>query len=135
MSWEVTGILEWISISVPGKYGTYDVQVTVEESLRTVQMYTNIPIFVPAARRGVVAQAFAWMNYYQEFGNFDLSVSDGQMRYRYGVAFGDGEAGVDMLLKMITNCHSSVDRQIPRLMKLLYAPEPEAMLRQGGWDF
>ena len=65
--------------------GAVGCECFIGRSERAVSVCIYSPIFVPAPRRGEVAEALAWANWQCSFGGFEMDHEDGQVRFHYAL--------------------------------------------------
>lgn len=120
-----------IRFGFTGKNARYDCFGRANEDHEIFVFYTIVPVRVPEAQRNTVAELLARINYGLNIGNFEMDMSDGEIRYKTSIDVEGGELTARMVETLIAVNISTTDRYFPSFADVLYAgTEPaEAVLR------
>jgi hypothetical protein len=103
--------------------------VFVDDAARTIVCTGVLPILVEPERRSVVAEVIVRINRGLRLGTFDLDFDDGELRYRIGCDIEGGALTEHMVMTMLGNIGSSIERFGPALMEVVFghvSPEDAA---------
>ncbi len=113
-----------------GRNGQYDCWFQERPNEKQLMFYCRAPLNATENARMAIAEFFTLANYGMVVGNFELDLSDGEMRYKVSV---DAE-GIELTTGFLKNfCYTSVvsmDRYLPGIMKVLAGLEPAAVIKE-----
>lgn len=105
---------------------TYDVFVTIDDTLRLVCCYCMLPVHVPADRRAAVADLINRINWPLVLGCLEMDPDDGEVRYRASVDVEGGQFAPRMLNNMLSMGLHTLDRYHEAVMRVVFGyVEPE----------
>jgi hypothetical protein len=121
-----------------GKNGMWPCVVRVLEEQCFVLFYSTASMKVPEGKHYAAMEFLTRANYGLYIGNFELDLSDGEVRYKTSVDV-EGTPEIGALLKQITYANvTTMDRYLPGLMAVCYgnvSPEDAiAMVEQRKQD-
>jgi hypothetical protein len=103
-----------------GRHGIYPCVLQVSEQNPVVLFYSHVQCKVPAEKRPAVAEFLTRANHGIVFGNFELDLSDGTIRYKTCIPVADGELTMGMVDVLVGANVATVDRYLPGIMSLLW---------------
>ena len=113
-----------------GRNGHYDCWFQVRPDEKQLMFYTRAPVNAAENSRMSVAEFFTRANYGMVVGNFELDMSDGEMRYKVSV---DAE-GIELTPAFLKNfSYTSVvtmDRYLQGIMKVLAGLDPVQVIKE-----
>ncbi|MGC9399915.1 MAG: YbjN domain-containing protein [Anaerolineae bacterium] len=112
-----------------GANGQYACYAQIRMDLEQFLFYVMAPVKVPEERRMLCAEFLTRANYGLRIGNFEMDMSDGEVRYKSSLDF-EGEALTPNLIRRaIYPAVQTMDRYMPGLMKVMYgAATPEVAI-------
>ena len=111
--------------------GTYSAMLSVddEEGLRRITTFSTLPIKAPAQSRMTTLEAINHINYALAVGNFEMDMSDGEIRLRTGFSLADAAMTEEMFNTLLSNTFSILDAYVPKLMRVVFGgSKPEDVL-------
>lgn len=95
--------------------------MTYKENPHTMLFLTYLPMKVEEDKRAAVAEYLTRANYGLHVGNFEMDMTDGEVRYKTtGVADEDTMPGLDVIRRLTYVGFSMFDRYVPSLLSILY---------------
>ena len=92
-----------------------------------------LPDKVPEERRAAVGELLARINYGLIVGNFEIDLTDGEVRFKASVDFGGGEPSVALLKPLVATSLAQFDRWLPALRAVAGGQEEPAPAFQRGY--
>jgi hypothetical protein len=71
-----------IKLTIQGEEAEWATLIRIDEELRLCVVYSIYPVSVPASIRSNVADLLIHSNYDLAFGNFEMDMDDGEVRFR-----------------------------------------------------
>jgi hypothetical protein len=105
---------------VKGKDAGLECMVFTNEKSEVVRCYVRVPIWVPEASRAAMCEAIARANYNLPFGNFELDVLDGELRYKTSIDVEGGELVPTMVHNLIGAGIAMCNHYHPAFMRIIY---------------
>lgn len=103
-----------------GQSGKFRVIVHVNIELEQLYVYVYAEANVPHEARSEVAEFLTRANWGMRIGNFELDMSDGEVRYKSSLDF-EGEPLTDQLIRnAIYPAVTTMDRYFPSLMRVAF---------------
>ncbi|MCD4738827.1 MAG: YbjN domain-containing protein [Anaerolineae bacterium] len=100
-----------------GKYACYaQIRVDLEQFI----FYVMVPIKAPEEKRLACAEFVTRVNYGLRIGNFELDLSDGEVRYKSSLDFENETLTYNLIEVAIYPAVKTTDRYLPGLMKVIY---------------
>ena len=117
---EIPGELA-IRFSFSGKSARYECFGQANEDHEIFVFYSIVPIRVAEEQRQIVAELLARINYGLNIGNFELDMTDGEIRYKTSIDVEGGELTRRMVETLIAVNISTTDRYFSAFTDVLYA--------------
>jgi hypothetical protein len=122
-------------VAFTGKNGTYVCYAVIRMDLEQFLFYAQAGAKAPEEARLAVAEFITRANYGLRIGNFELDMSDGEVRYKSSLDF-EGTRLTDQWIKnAIYPAVQTMDRYFAGLMQVMYAqssPEEAIAAIEGG---
>lgn len=99
-------------------------QVLVD--LEIFLFYVQWPIRVPEEARTAMAEYLTRANYGLRIGNFEMDLTDGEVRYKSSLDFEDATLTPDLIKHAIYPAVQTMDRYLPGMMAVIYGGKPPA---------
>lgn len=93
--------------------------VVEAEGLQQVLVYSIFPIFVPEHSRARMAEGLSRINYATIFGNFEMDLSDGEVRVRT-LAESDGALGEAMIARALRSNIDAASSYFVRILEVAF---------------
>ena len=116
---EIPGELA-IRFSFSGKSARYECFGQANEDHEIFVFYSIVPIRVAEEQRQIVAELLARINYGLNIGNFELDMTDGEIRYKTSIDVEGGELTRRMVETLIAVNISTTDRYFAAFTDVLY---------------
>ena len=113
-----------LSMEYRGKNGQWTCHLHVLEEAQQILYYSVFPVHVPADKRGIVAEFLTYANYGLIYGNFELNLDDGQIRYKTSVDVEGNGLSVNLLKPVGFINVTTLDRYFESLTGLIYKDIP-----------
>lgn len=98
-----------------------------KENDRTMLFLTYLPMKVPEDKRLELAEYITRANYGLHVGNFEMDLSDGELRYKTtGVSDEDSMPGLEVIRRLTYVGFSMFDRYVPGVLAILYGGKTAA---------
>lgn len=113
-----------VSLSICVKHAMYccSLGVTHEDSI--FRIHVNLPVLAKDEKvRLSAAEFITRANFGLVLGNFEMDMSDGEIRYRISHFIPDGGLADSTIRNLISTALNTSDRYFPALMRLLFAGE------------
>jgi hypothetical protein len=111
----------YISTGVKGNNGTYRLIFDAREQHHQLLIFILAPREIPEAKRLVAAEFLTRANFGLTLGNFELSMEDGEVRYKVSVDVEGGVLTTTMVKTMIHAAILTMDRYCPGLTAITFA--------------
>lgn len=120
--WRYDEIPEELAIrfSYAGKNARFECYGRANEEHEIFVFYSVVPVRVPPEQIMAAAELLVRINYGLNIGNFELDVTDGEIRYKTSIDVEGGELSLRMAETLIAVNLSTTDRYFPAIMDLLY---------------
>jgi hypothetical protein len=112
------------SLNLPGEDGSYLCYLQVESDRGQVVFYGIVPAIAEETERVRTAVAIAAVNYGLAVGNFELDLSDGEMRFSTGIDVTGTTLDPLVFARMIDHTIDMLDAYTPVLREPPPLPEP-----------
>jgi hypothetical protein len=109
-----------IRFGFTGKNARYDCFGRVNEGHEIFVFYTIVPLRVPESQLLTIAELLARINYGLNIGNFELDMTDGEIRYKTSIDVEGGELSPRMVETLISVNISTTDRYFPSFTDVMY---------------
>jgi hypothetical protein len=97
----------------PGRFGPWPTYVRAFEAERQVAVYGVVPFAIGAARRAVAAELVTRINFGLVIGNFELDLSDGELRCKTSLDVEGAELAAPLLGHIVHANLALVDGYLP----------------------
>lgn len=121
---------DWRYMSVPGESvldliysgdnGQYQCVASALEEAQRILFYSLLPVNIPEARRRDVSEFLTRANYGLLIGNFELSFTTGQVRYKTSVDVESVTPTTTMIRNLVVTNLAMIDRYLPGIMAMVY---------------
>jgi hypothetical protein len=105
----------WVATDGFGQHGSWLLVGQAHEDRGQVAVYSMLPEKVPPEHRAAVNELLARINYGLILGNFEIDLSDGEVRFKVSADFGGGEPTTAMLKPLVATALAEFDRWLPSL--------------------
>ncbi|CAB9518680.1 Pfam:DUF1790 [Seminavis robusta] len=102
------------------KVGSSRVIVATEEADKKFLFYIKTPATVPEEKRTQAALFLTWVNYGLSIGNFEMDMSDGEVRFKSSNHLLGAELSTEMVVHTVALCVRMIDQFFPGLMGVVY---------------
>lgn len=119
---QLPGKLIW-KTELPGAEQSYTCYLQVDPELGQVVFYGIVPHTVPPEDRVESAVALAAVNYGLAVGNFELDLTDGELRFSTGIDVSGTRLDPVVLERMVDHAVEMLDAYTPTLRKKIPLPE------------
>lgn len=107
--------------NIRGENTHYNCMFVSTENPRRLTFYSHIGHEVPEIKRHRVCEFFTRANYGLVLGNFEMDMSDGEVRYRTSIDLTEEDLTHKQLMTLIWVNLFTFDRYYPGLMKIMYS--------------
>ena len=120
---------ESVIVRMRDEHATYDIFIVANPQARMVWCYCIYSARVPVDRRAAVVELLNLVNWRAGIGNFELDVSDGEVRFRVSVDVEGGELAPKMMHTMFNAAMYNGGRYHDTAMRVAFGDaEPAAAL-------
>ena len=109
-----------VSMEYRGKKGTFTCHMHVLEEAQQIVYYSIFPAHVPEDKRGTVMAFLTYANYGLIYGNFEINLDDGQVRYKTSIDVEGNGLSHSLLQPIVFINVSTLDHYFESLMSLIY---------------
>lgn len=109
-----------IKAGVQGRSGSYQVIFDVKQDRDTFIVYVMSRLDFPATNRDNIALYLTRCNYGLTIGNFELDMSDGEVRYKTSVTVKGGMLSEEMIKEMVQISIVMMDKFFEGIVKVAY---------------
>ncbi|MFB8788166.1 MAG: YbjN domain-containing protein [Potamolinea sp.] len=103
-----------------GENGQWACFVKVREEQRQFLFYSVLPINVPEKKRLAVAEFLTRANYGLTVGNFEIDLTDGEVRYKTSMIFQGCALNSAVIEQLVYGNLLTMDQYIPGMMTVIY---------------
>lgn len=124
--WTIQQGADFLNTRIRGTNGdSFRLFISFDEELLRIVAYTISDTVIVENKRLIVAEFFTRLNYGMSIGNFELDMSDGEIRYRTSIALADNiefftDTAIDSLIWVNVN---TLDKYFRTIMSINYSPE------------
>lgn len=119
-----------LTLSFKGKHGSWQCFAIVDEEKHWLRFYSILPVHVSDDKRGEAAEFITRANYGMMLGNFEMDMTDGEVRFKTSVDAEGGELSRLMIDNLLRSNLISMDRYFPGMMAVLYSDRSPADIYQ-----
>lgn len=109
---------------IRGENTHYNCMFVATENPRRLTFYSHIGSEVPEIKRHRMCEFLTRANYGLVLGNFEMDMSDGEVRYRTSLDLSDENLTHKQLMTLVWVNLFTFDRYYPGLMKIMYSNVP-----------
>ena len=109
-----------------GKNGNYFAYAYADDDRRLLVFQSMCPLNAPESKRTAMAELLARINWIITFGNFELDMEDGEIRFRTSVILGQNSVDEEIVDHIFLANFSAIDTFFPVITSVLFsnlAPE------------
>jgi len=118
-----------LKTGISGDGVSFKVFIDAHEEADQLIVYVYSPTAAPEEKRLATAEYIARANYGLKIGNFELDMSDGEVRYKTSIDIEGGQLAEIMVKNLVGVGAGMMHRYYPGLMKLIYSDDsPEACI-------
>ncbi len=117
---------ENLKCGVKGKNASYRIFFSIKEENNRLVVYVVSPFNIPEEKRVAAAEFIARANSGMYFGNLELDLDDGEVRYKTSIDLEGGTLTEKMVENLIYWGYWGMDRYYPGLMALIYGGKSPA---------
>lgn len=116
-------------VGFSGKNGDYTCYAVIRLDLQQFIFYVQSGVKTPEESRGQVAEFLTRANYGLRIGNFELDMSDGEVRYKSSIDFEGIPLSYLLIRNAIYPAVQTMDRYFASLLQVMYGQStPEAAI-------
>ena len=120
---------ESVIVRIRDDHATYDIFIVANPLTRMVWCYCIYSARVPVDRRSAVVELLNLINWRTAIGNFELDMSDGELRFRTTIDVEGGELAPKMMHTLFNACLYNGGRYHETVMRVAFGDvEPAAAL-------
>ena len=110
---------------------TYDCFLDILEESNSLLIYSYVSVKIPVEKRLSIAEYITRANFGLILGNFEMSFSDGIVRYKTSIKLLDGELTYKMVGQLLWRNLNVIDDYFPGIMTVVYSnTSPEDAIQQ-----
>lgn len=102
-----------VSFEYTSEVSAWNIYTTAFESERQVATYGVVPFLIEPAHRSTVMELITRINFGLVIGNFEMDLSDGEVRYRTSLDFEGGELTTPLLQQLVRSNLSVMEHYLP----------------------
>jgi hypothetical protein len=121
----------WVATDGFGQHGSWLLVGQAHEERGQAAVYSVLPEKVPAERRAAVNELLARINYGLILGNFEIDLSDGEVRFKVSADFGGADPTTDQLKPLVATSLAQFDRWLPALRAVIGGEDPAKAFASG----
>lgn len=103
-----------------GRSGNWQCYAQAREESEQFIFYSVAPINVPEDKRPAIAEYLTRANYGMIIGNFEMDLSDGEVRYKTSIDVEDDELTSPLVHHLVYANVLMMDKYLPGLMAVIY---------------
>jgi hypothetical protein len=112
-----------LKTGITGDGVSFRVFIDAHDDVDQLLVYIYSPIQVPEEKRLAAAEFVCRANYALKIGNFELDMSDGEVRYKTSVDVEGSQLSPTMVKNLVGVGVGMMHRYYPGLMKLIYGDQ------------
>lgn len=126
--WREAGDPPVLVTELAGPLGSWLMYVQVVEEAALLAFYSVVPIPVPPARRGALAEFLTRANYGLSLGNFEMDFDDGEVRAKVVLAVGEHPPDEVLVERLIRVSGRLIEVFLPGIEAVVDGADPTAAL-------
>lgn len=115
-----------------GPLGSWTLSIQVVEGANLVLLYTICPFTIAAERRPGVSELLTRLNHGLTLGNFELDLTDGEVRFKTSLAVGNEGLSEALLERLIRASGRGMQAFLPAIEAVARGNDPEQVVRRCG---
>ena len=120
-----------LKMTFKGEHGEWTCFAQAREEQKQMIFYSVCPITVPNDRRAMVAEFITRANYGMILGNFELDLSDGEVRYKTSIDANGEELVIPLVKPVVYSNVLMMDKYLPGLSAVAYGNvDPQTAILQ-----
>ena len=104
-----------------GENGEWTCYARAREEMEQFVFYSVCPTNVPPERRPAMAEFLTRANYGLIIGNFEMDLTDGEVRYKTGIDVEGDRLSAALVKNLVYANVLTMDQYLPGIMRLIYA--------------
>lgn len=112
--------LHGLFLGFRGKTHNYRAALVADDPRMRVLFYVVAPELIPPAKRSAVMEFLTRANYGLTFGNFELDMTDGEVRFKNSVDFTHTATTVGAVKRLISTALANMNRYHEGIVQILY---------------
>ncbi len=104
---------QYLVAPMGGDNGEWNLIARAREDERQLMFYSICPLDVPPGRLTEMARYLTMANFGMLIGNFELDLSDGEIRYKTSIDLGAAEPTDDLLNPLVIANLTTMDKYLP----------------------
>lgn len=117
-----------LTLTFRGNNGSWNCFCIVDEAKCWLRFYSMLHVTVPTEKRNAMAEFLSRANYGLMLGNFELDMTDGEVRFKSSIDCEGGQLTTKMIHNLLTANLITMDRYYHALMAVLYSDRtPESI--------
>ena len=122
----------WVATDGFGRHGSWLLVGQAHEEREQAAVYCVLPERVPEGRRAAVNELLARINYGLILGNFEIDLSDGEVRFKVSADFTGSGPTAERLKPLVATALAQFDRWLPSLRAVAAGEDdPAAAFARG----
>jgi hypothetical protein len=109
-----------LRLGFQGENGQWSCYAQAREEHAQLLFYSVCPVNVPEDRRMAVAEFLTWANYGLFIGNFELDMTDGEIRYKTSIDVEGDRLSPALVKPLVYTNVMMMDRYLPGIMSVIY---------------
>ncbi|MBD3166366.1 YbjN domain-containing protein [bacterium] len=110
-----------LKFGIKADNSTYNIYCDIRDDTDQLMLYVVMGQEIPEEKRLAAAEYITRANYGLKIGNFEMDMSDGQIRYKVSLDVEDGTLSHKMIANMIGAGVGTMDRYFPGFMSISFA--------------
>jgi hypothetical protein len=115
-----------LQLAFHGDSGTWTCLFQAREEQAQCIFYSVCPVNAPDHKRMAMAEFLTRVNYSTVIGNFEMDLSDGEVRYKTSIDVQDDHLSSNLVRNLIYTNVVIMDRYLPAIMNVIYGNVPPA---------
>jgi hypothetical protein len=108
-----------VRFGVSGRNGPYSMLIDVLPEHRLIKCFSIVPVRAPENKRETMIEFLTRANYGLPFGNFELDLSDGEVRFKTSMHTDEGAVGPAVLRRLVFINANFADEYLPGIVRIV----------------
>eukprot|EP00934_Nitzschia_sp_Nitz4_P002700 Nitzschia sp. Nitz4//scaffold346_size17405//14447//15154//NITZ4_008832-RA/size17405-processed-gene-0.6-mRNA-1//-1//CDS//3329548656//2690//frame0 len=96
------------------------IRILIKESAELFMLLLSLPTLIPEEHRTAVSKYWTHVNYYLNVGNFEMDLSDGEVRFRVGTVVKNAPLSPEMVTSAVETAANAATIYLPGQFYMLY---------------